>query len=151
LGTLTLPASGEVYIDAQIVIYTTNNHPVYEQLCRPLWAAVANGRVQIVSSELTLLETLVMPYQKSDPVLASDRERLWEKPGMKLMPISRSILKEAARLRALNTAIRVPDGIHAATALVSGCAMFLSNDLGFRRVPALPLTILDDVASPARP
>jgi len=64
---------------------------------------------------------------------------------MQLMSITQSILREAARLRAAVPGLRTPDALHAATALLSDCALFLTNDIGFQRVPALPLAILDDV------
>jgi predicted nucleic acid-binding protein len=55
------------------------------------------------------------------------------------------VLREAARLRATIAGLRAPDAIHAATALLSGCALFVTNDAGFKRVPGLPLVVLDDV------
>ncbi len=35
MGTLTLPASGLVYLDANPVIYTVEKHPVYGPLLQP--------------------------------------------------------------------------------------------------------------------
>jgi predicted nucleic acid-binding protein len=58
-------------------------------------------------------------------------------------------LREAARLRATISGLKTPDAIHAATALQHGCALFVSNDVGFRRVPGLSLAILDDVLATA--
>ncbi len=54
-------------------------------------------------------------------------------------------LREAARLRALIPALESPDAMHAATALLYGCALFLTNDNGFRRILGLPFAILDDI------
>ena len=41
--------------------------------------------------------------------------------------------------------LKTPDAIHAATALLAGCALFVTNDRGFKRVPGLRLAVLDDV------
>ena len=60
-------------------------------------------------------------------------------------PITQDVLREAARLRALIPGLKTPDAIHAATALVHGCALFVTSDVGFRRVPGLTLAILDDI------
>ena len=43
MGSLTLPASGDVYVDAQIVIYSVDRHPVYAAVCDPLWQQVQTG------------------------------------------------------------------------------------------------------------
>ena len=59
------------------------------------------------------------------------------------------ILRESARLRADIPGLMTPDAIHAATALLHGCAFFVTNDNGFRRIPGLNLTILDDILAAA--
>jgi predicted nucleic acid-binding protein len=66
---------------------------------------------------------------------------------MRLLPITQPILRQAAQLRA-TTKLRTPDALHAATALDAGCALFVTNDVGFRGVTGLPLVILDDLLIP---
>jgi predicted nucleic acid-binding protein len=141
--------SGLVYVDAQIAIYTVDVHPAYAPVCDPLWKSAQAGVFTVVSSELTLMETLVGPLRNGDVAHASLRENLWQKAGARLLPITEPVLREAARLRTLHTALKTPDAIHAATALLHGCALFVTNDIGFRPIAGLPLAILDDVlASP---
>ena len=41
MGALTLPASGLVYIDTMVLIYTVERFPTYWPLLEPLWLAVA--------------------------------------------------------------------------------------------------------------
>ena len=53
MGTLTLPASGLVYLDANSVIYTVESHPVYGPLLQPLWQA-ARVKRPIVARNATL-------------------------------------------------------------------------------------------------
>lgn len=101
--------------------------------------------MSVVSSELILLETLVGPLRSGDTVLAANREALWWQANTRLLPITQDVLREAARLRALVPALKTPDAIHAATALLHGCALVVTNDVGFRRVPILTLAILHDI------
>lgn len=145
MGSLILPANGLVYADTQIVIYTIDRQPVYSPVCDPLWQAAQNGLLTITSSELMLLETLVGPLRSGDTVQAQRRENVWNSANTYLIPITQNILREAARLRAAIPALKTPDAIHAATALLAGCTLFVTNDLGFKRVPGLPLAILDEV------
>ena len=53
----------------------------------------------------------------------------------------------AARLRA-TTKLRTLGAIQAATAILAGCTLFVTNDFGFRAVPGLPVVILDDLLKP---
>jgi predicted nucleic acid-binding protein len=66
---------------------------------------------------------------------------------MRLLPITHLILREAARLRA-TTKLKTPDAIHAAASSAAGSVMFITNDVGFRAVPGLPLVILADLLTP---
>lgn len=146
MGSLTLPTSGQVYVETPTVIYTVEPHAVYAPLLRPLWQAAQAQSLQVITSELTLLETLVHPLRNGDTTLQAAYERLLlGTPEVTLLPMTLDVLREAARLRAAHPGLRTPDALHAATALLAGCALFLTNDAGFRRIPGLPLAILDEV------
>ena len=99
------------------------------------------------ASELALMEVLIGPLKPGNVPLATRYEGTVTQPGFRLEPITLTVLRRAAELRA-TTSLRTPDAIHAATALVTGCPMFLTNDRRFRAVPGLPVTILDDILTP---
>ena len=61
-----------------------------------------------------------------------------------LQPITRPILRVAASLRA-GSAMRTADAIHAATAVLGGCALFITNDKRLRHSAGLPVAVLDDL------
>ena len=69
MGALSLPASGLVYLDANPIIYTVEKHPVYGPLLQPLWQAARAKTLEVVTSELTLMETLVGPFKSGDTAL----------------------------------------------------------------------------------
>lgn len=62
MGALTLPSSGPIYVDTMTVIYAVERLPNYASLLQPLWLAAQAGNVDVVTSELTLMETLVGPF-----------------------------------------------------------------------------------------
>lgn len=145
MGTLTLPASGPVCVDTQAVIYSVEKHPTFGPLMRPLWQAVQAGAIQVVGSELLLLETLVGPLKTGDVALAATYEQFFQLPGIRLSLVSASVLRAAAQLRATVPKLRTPDAIHAATARAESCTLFVTNDHAFRAVPGLPTLILQDL------
>ena len=63
MGTLNLPASGSVYVDANVVIYAVEKIDPFATLLQPLWLAAQAGEFSIVTSELTWLETLTKPMR----------------------------------------------------------------------------------------
>ena len=80
MGELTLPPAGPVYADAQIFIYSVEKHPIYAPLLRPLWESVARGDLEVVSSELTLLESLVGPLKTGASASGSGLRELFRLP-----------------------------------------------------------------------
>jgi predicted nucleic acid-binding protein len=145
VGSLTLPSSGAVYADTSLFIYGIENVQPYATVLAPLWAAASAGTITVVSSELTLMETLVGPYQRNDAVLAADYEAVLRQSGVRAVPITEAVLRTAARLRAVTPGLRTPDAIHAATSSLNSCRLFLTNDKGFKRLSSLTVVVLDEV------
>ena len=145
MGSLTLPPGGTVYVETPALIYTVERHPVYGPLLDPFWQAASEGQVTPVSSDLIITEALVMPLRRGDVELQANYEAVFFQSDMNLLPLDPDVLRDAARLRAAIAGLRTPDALHAATALLAGCTLFLTNDAGFRRIPGLPLAVLDDV------
>jgi len=144
MGRLNLPAHGSyVYLDACILIYTLDRIPPYADLLTPFWSQVALGGLTCFTSELSLLETLVKPLQTTDRELHhSYFDFLTNNDNLQLLPITKEILIEAARLRA-STSLKAPDAIHMATAMFYAADLILSNDTGWQQVVNAPLLLLD--------
>lgn len=147
MGSLTLPASGSVYVDSMAVIYSVERYPDYWPLLEPMWLAAQAPTIEVVTSELTLMEVLVKPLKTNDAKLVTAFEQALVGTDVTLQPITQSILRDAAQLRA-TTNLRTPDAIHAASSKAIGCSLFVTNDIGFRNVPGLPVVILDDLRTP---
>jgi len=144
MGQLILPSSGNIYIDISVAIYTMEGSPDYYSLLQPLWSKFYAGEIQIISSELILMEVLVVPLRNGNNSLVVDYEELLLSSQIRLIPISQSLLKQAANLRA-TTNLKTPDAIHAATALSVNCSQFITNDKGFRNILGLPIAILNEI------
>jgi predicted nucleic acid-binding protein len=113
----------------------------------PVWLAAQSLTIEIVSSDLALPETLVGPIKNGDKVLETAYENALLETDFRLLPITHAVLREAGSLRATKN-LKTPDALHAATAQLTGCALFVTNDTGFRRVTGLPVVVLDDLLKP---
>jgi predicted nucleic acid-binding protein len=60
------------------------------------------------------------------------------------LPPTVEIARQAAHIRA-EFNLRIPDAIHAATALITGATALITNDAIFRRVPGLEVVLLDEM------
>jgi predicted nucleic acid-binding protein len=144
MGTLTLPTTGPIYLDASGFIYSVERIEPYCTLLEPLWRQAQAGQFVIVSSELVVLETLVKPLREGDTVLQQLFRALLHAREVQLIPATLSLWEHAARLRA-QTGLKTPDALHAATALDVASTLCITNDGDFRRVAGLPVVVLDDV------
>jgi predicted nucleic acid-binding protein len=144
MGKLNLPIGSKVYIDTPVLIYTLENHPDFYPLLRELWAKFENSQISIATSELIITEALVSPLRSENMILISNYEQLIFHAGINLIPIDRSILVAATKLR-VKYKLKTPDAIHAATAMSIGCNRFITNDKGFRNIAGLPTLILSEI------
>ena len=144
MGAVSLPTSGSVYIDANTFIYSVEEIAPYWRLLEPLWVAAKKNALRLLSSELLVLEALTGPKKKNRPDLFERYERVLGSGDVRLVPVSIQVLRKSVDVRAMG--LKTPDAIHAATALLNGCTTFLTNDIGFRRVPELNTVILSELS-----
>jgi predicted nucleic acid-binding protein len=133
-----------VYLDTSPIIYSVEKHIDYWQLLSTLWQSLKAGEIEVYTSELTLLETLVQPFKQNNQTLISAYESLLTTTEINLLPISLDILRESAKLRAVQN-LKTPDAIHAATAFSANCNYLITNDDGFKRVSNINIVILSDL------
>jgi predicted nucleic acid-binding protein len=127
--------TGPVGVGTAAFIYFIEENERYLRLVAPLFAAADTGRFELVTSTLTLLEVLVVPYRAGNIELAERYEAvLTRSRGVRMADLSRDHLRLAAQLRAA-TGIATPDALQLSAALASRCSAFVTND---RRVPSVP-------------
>lgn len=109
-----------------------------------MWRAAQDENLTLVSSPILVIEALVKPLRDGNAAIETQYRQLFEVGAVRLLDASLQVFEDAARLRAAS-GLRTPDAIHAATALRADCALFVTNDNDFRRVPDLPVAVLDDL------
>ena len=143
MATLATILGKTVYLDTNIFIYTVEGYAPEEAFLRELLAALEDGRFTAVTSELTLAEVLVKPFELGhEDVAAAYAELLVPSDRLAVLPVDRAILVEAARQRA-TLGMRMPDAIHVATALTGGCELFLTNDRPLKLPSGLTKELLE--------
>lgn len=139
--------SGPVGLDTVVFIYFIEEHPQHLPLIEPLFTAIDAGTLEGVTSSLTLLETLVVPYRVGNVPLTEQYEALLTRSrGIRMLDLDRPLLRAAAHLRA-GLRVRTPDAIQLAAALAARCSAFLTSDRELPPVPGLKILQLQDYLS----
>jgi predicted nucleic acid-binding protein len=145
MGTLTSLLGKRAYLDANVFIYAANGFAPFSRVLKEVFDAVDGDKMTAITSELTVAEILVTPFRNADARQETECRRIVApRPGFGLIEIKAEILEKAARLRAANRALRLPDAIHLATAILSKCDVVLTNDQHLKAAKQIPVILLAD-------
>jgi predicted nucleic acid-binding protein len=126
---------GDTGVDTVSFVYFIEEHPKFLPMILPLFREADEGKRSLVTSSLTLMEVLVVPYRAGNRALAQRYEALLTRGrGIRLIDLSHDQLRAAAQLRGA-TGVKTPDALQLVAAISAGCSTFLTND---RRLPAIP-------------
>jgi predicted nucleic acid-binding protein len=141
VGLIAELGAGSVAVDTAIFIYFIEENPRFLPAILPLFTQADQGKRELITSALTLLEVLVVPYRAANRHLAERYEALLTRSrGIRLVELSHDQLRAAAQLRAAIN-VKTPDALQVVAAISGGCTTFLTND---RRLPPVPgLRILE--------
>jgi predicted nucleic acid-binding protein len=148
VGGLTLQEGEVVYLDSCILIYMVEGYTPLQHALRQLWVGIKAEAIKATTSQLSILETLVLPKRMGDEDLLDRYEALYSSSRMTFVPISESILRRGAHLRAVHPSLRTPDAIHLATALGHGSHYFLTHDKRMTPVGDLRVVHLAELKLP---
>ncbi len=113
-------------LDANIVIYAVERNSQYHEIAFDLLQSAPVKSYELHISELTFLEVL----SRSD-LSDSEAKDFYEtvrRIATVNWPIDSNVLLKAAELRRKHKALKTPDAIHLATAIMHKCDYFVTND-----------------------
>ena len=133
-----------ICIDTAPFIYFIEKNPKYLGLLRPFFAEINAGKIDALTSTITLLEVLVLPFKTKNESLAEKyRDILLYAEGLTTFEIFHEVSELSAKLRA-KYSIRTPDAIQIAVGIIYGADAFLTNDSGLKKVKDIRVVILED-------
>jgi predicted nucleic acid-binding protein len=134
-----------VALDTAPLIYFIEENPSYFQVVRSFFLALDRQSFHAVTSTVTLLEVLVLPFRRKKSDLAQQyKEILLNNKSLTTISFTPEIAEYAARLRAERN-FTPPDAIQIATAIRAQASYFLTNDINLSRIPNLKYLILADL------
>jgi len=133
-----------ICIDTAPFIYFIEKNSKYLGLLRPFFAEINAGKIDALTSTITLLEVLVLPFKTKNESLAERyRDILLYAEGLTTFEIFHEVSELSAKLRA-KYSIRTPDAIQIAVGIIYGADAFLTNDSGLKKVKDIRVVILED-------
>lgn len=130
-----------IYLDTAVIIYLVER---IEPFCGAALRLIP-AQAQLVSSELALAESLVVPFRQQNQVLAQAYRTFFLATLHESLPISWAVLEQAAQIRAAHR-FTLLDAIHCASAVAAHCDWLLTNDVDLRAFnhPTCQTVVLSD-------
>jgi len=115
-------------LDTNAVIYFLDSTAGFTELLEPLFELVEKGRMKLNLSVITEAELLVKPYRENNiKVIKAIQFLVEEFPNIEVIPVTRGVAREAARIRS-SLGLKLPDAIIISTALESNSEVLIGND-----------------------
>lgn len=126
------------YLDTVIVIFAVEGNPPDQQRTSNHLQTLEQAGHRFAISELTRTECLVPVFGVGDAARLSAFFRFFHGPNLRTIAPTAAIYTRATAIRGGHTYPRIPpaqpklyglaDALHLATAIESGCDVFLTND-----------------------
>jgi predicted nucleic acid-binding protein len=144
MGLVDELRGSRICIDTAPFIYFIEKDPKYLGIVRPIFAEIDAGKIDALTSTITLLEVLVLPFKTKNESLAEKyRDILLYAEGLTTFEIFHEVSELSAKLRA-KYSIRTPDAIQIAVGIIYGADAFLTNDSSLKKVKDIRVVILED-------
>lgn len=135
-----------VFIDTAPLIYYLENSSLYMESIQKFFRMCIEKDIQLVTSAVTVEEYLVFPYSSGRMEFADNFKRFVQYMNIEVIDdIDSEIAEQAAKIRGQYKTFKAMDALQIATAVVSGCDMFFTNDKQLRQEKELPCMTMDDL------
>ncbi|MCM1235061.1 MAG: PIN domain-containing protein [Ruminococcus flavefaciens] len=134
-----------VFIDTAPIIYYLENNVLYVEALKNFFTKCLNENIQIVTSAITIEEYLVFPYESGKMEFADNFKNFIAYMNMEVVDIDSDIAEQGAKIRGKYKHFKAMDALQIATAIVSGCDIFFTNDKQLRQETELPCLTIDDL------
>lgn len=132
-------------LDTPVFIYFLENNLKYGSLAQIAFSGIEKGKLQGVTSTITIMEITVRPWQLGNEAVAREYEAaLVHFPNLSVVDVDRNVARAAAQLRARYN-VSPPDALQVATSLAYGAKAFLTNDKRLSKLQeVIDVIVLDD-------
>ena len=120
-----------VFLDTSPFIYYLQKNDLFYSKMRLFWEKYAD--CDYVTSTITITEYLTYPYSQKNLKMVEDFYSFIRGMDIEISNIDREIAEKAAEIRAVYKGFKAMDALQLATACITGCDIFLTNDTQLRQ------------------
>ena len=143
---ISLREAKRVFLDTAPLIYLVERNETYWNAVLEVFTRIDSGKLQVVTSPVSLAECLVLPYRKGRSDLVQIfTDLIVNGENTQFVPIDQEIASKAAELRGRYD-LTLSDAFQAAVAFATRCDAFVTNDADFKRVVELNVLLIGEIS-----
>lgn len=138
----------KVFVDTAPFIYYIEGsveNPKYSDKMEKFFRISYETGIELVSSVITVEEYKVFPYRMKNYEYIESFDRLVHVLDIDIMNISNRIADKAARIRAEYKGFKAMDALQLASACLTGCDLFLTNDKQLRQFKDIKCITMEEL------
>jgi len=138
----------KVFVDTAPFIYYIEgsiSNPDYSERAKNFFKNSYENGTKLVTSVITIEEYEVFPYKAKKQEFIDLFESLIRIVGIQVINIDKVIAEKAAHIRAEYSSFKSMDSLQLATACISKCDLFLTNDKQLRQFKEIKCITIDEL------
>lgn len=135
----------QVFLDTTPIIYFLDEDVNFGDKVRSVFDEILEDGKRMVTSTITCAEYLVYPYKTNNIDKADAFFDFLTDCDIPMCSIDQKIAKKAAKIRAEYKGFKAMDSLQLATACLTGCDLFLTNDKQLRQFSEIKCVTVDEI------
>ncbi|MDE6214175.1 MAG: PIN domain-containing protein [Lachnospiraceae bacterium] len=134
----------KIFLDTSPIVYYLENNEVYYRNMKKFWNEYRD--CDYVTSAVTVTEYLTYPFQQNNFKLINTFYAFVNGMDIEIKSIDKVIAEKAAQIRAEYLFFKTMDALQLATACLSGCDLFLTNDKQLKQFKEIECITVGELA-----
>ena len=133
----------KIFLDTSPIVYYLEKNEMYYSNMKRFWKEYED--CEYITSVITITEYLTHPYQQNDLLLINAFKAFIDGMDIEVKNIDKKIAEKAAKIRAEYKAFKAMDALQLATACLTECDFFLTNDKQLKQFRGIKCISIDEL------
>ena len=135
--------SKKFFLDTSPIVYYLEKNELYYSKMKRFWKIYED--CDFITSTVTIAEYLIYPYQQNNLRLINAFYAFADGMDIEIKNIDKAIAEKAAQIRAEYKFFKTMDALQLATACLSGCDLFLTNDKQLKKFKDIDCITMEEL------
>lgn len=134
----------KIFLDSTPIIYFIQHNEFYFEQVAKIFSFFSEADVKIISSDIVTAESIVHAYRYNNLEVLNNFDNLMNLLNVEIIHTSEKIARKTSQIRAKYRSFETPDAFNLATAVLSDCDIFLTNDKRLKKFDEVQCLLVDD-------